>query len=188
MQTEFIEKLAHIQQQKNSRIALMLTPVVEMMPVPVRRYDDPFLPFGKLAINATRDYVSAYIFDLASYLAIGAAGIVALERTLAYAIGDAVTILHGPFATDGYTKVFEEQFFGFDAVTVTHPGLVSAYTQRSDRYAFVVDSDLTTGQSLSIDEKHQLVVAGHDVLYHSQKVDFENVLRDEVKRLRDLYD
>ncbi|RMG69806.1 MAG: hypothetical protein D6711_18825 [Chloroflexi bacterium] len=188
MQTEFIHKLTSIQQQKQSRIALLLTPMVEMMPVPVRRYDDPFLPFGKLVINATRDLVCAYIFDLASYLAIGAAGIVALERTLAYAIGDTITILHGPFATTAYTNVLEEQFLGFDAVTVTSSTLVPAYTQRPDRFAFVVQDYLNTGQQLVVDKAKPLVITGKDILYYSQKADFEVVLREQVKQLKEDHD
>lgn len=111
------EKLARSWQPGHVNRAMMLSPILGRMPLPIQRHDDPFLPWGKAIIDATRDLVVAYTFDLAAYLAIGAAGAIALERTIAYANGDGktATILHGPFVGDGYAQT--ALAFGVDAVT-----------------------------------------------------------------------
>src|SRR5262249_49470359 len=44
----FRDRLAAAQKQNNSRLAIGLAPALDTMPEPVIRYDDPFLPFGKL--------------------------------------------------------------------------------------------------------------------------------------------
>ena len=100
----FSVRLRAAQAARDSDLALMLSPRLAQMPLPMQRYDDPFLPFGKAIIDATRDLVCAYVFDLAAYLALGAAGAVALERTIAYAGTDdaTVTILHAPFVGAAY--------------------------------------------------------------------------------------
>ncbi|HVU09989.1 MAG TPA: hypothetical protein VHD90_01875 [Phototrophicaceae bacterium] len=111
----FHAKLAQKQQTGGNR-GLLLNPRVTQLPLPIARFDDPFLPFGKAIISATHDLVCAYVFDLAAYLALGGAGAVALERTIAYAGDEAVTILHGPFTGTGYVEA--AQAFGVDAVTL----------------------------------------------------------------------
>src|SRR4051812_25649910 len=93
-----------------------MSPRLTKMPLPMQRYDDPFLPFGKAIIAATQDLVCAYVFDLAAYLAIGAAGAVALERTIAFVGENNLTVLHAWFADSGYISAAEA--FGVDAVTL----------------------------------------------------------------------
>lgn len=127
-----------IQGSKGSNLALWLAPRLSQLPLPIQRYDDPFLPFGKAVINATSELVAAYVFDLAAYLALGAAGAVALERTIAYVAGRAVTILHGPFVGDQYLPISDETAFNVDAVTLASPADFAAYTLRPERGAFVV--------------------------------------------------
>jgi hypothetical protein len=60
----FYDKLRAAQSQRESDLALLLAPKLAKMPLPIARYDDPFLPFGKAIIDATRDLVCAYVFDL----------------------------------------------------------------------------------------------------------------------------
>lgn len=134
----FITRLADIQAAKESDKALLLQPALNRLPLPIQRFDEPLLPFGKAVIDATNDLVCAYVFDLAAYLTMGAAGAIALERTIDYAGGDAITILHGPFATPGYAKLMEEESFGVDAVTLVDTQLMGAFSHRPDRSAFVV--------------------------------------------------
>jgi hypothetical protein len=114
---KFEQKLQKAWQRSQSWHALMLRPILAKLPLPMQRYDEPFLPFGKAIIDATRDLVVAYIFDLAAYLALGAAGAIALERTIAYvnASGETATILHGAFVSSDY--VGAAVAFGVDAVT-----------------------------------------------------------------------
>lgn len=125
----FYDKLQAIQTERGSDLALLLTPQLAKMPLPIARYDDPFLPFGKAIIDATRDLVCGYVFDLAAYLAIGAAGAVALERTIAYAGGDGstITILHAPFVGTGYVEAVSNRAFNVDAVTLVSDSDVDAY-------------------------------------------------------------
>lgn len=104
-----------------------MRPRLLQMPLPVQRYDDPFLPFGKAIIDATRDLLCGYMFDLAAYLAIGAAGAVALERSIAYAGQASVNILHGPFASPDYAEAACVAAFNADAVTVTEYVYAAAY-------------------------------------------------------------
>ena len=136
----FYEKLADAQQQRRSDVALLLAPKLSRMPLPIAAYDDPFLPFGKAIIDVTRDLVCAYVFDLAAYLALGAAGAIALERTIAYARADGttVTILDAPFATGAYVEAASDGGFCVDGVTVTQTEAAAAYTAEQGRAAFVV--------------------------------------------------
>lgn len=98
---------------------LRLNPHVLRLPLAIQRYDDPFLPYGKAVIAATRDIVGGYVFDLASYLALGGAGAVALERTVDYVGGDVPTILHGAFSSADYAVLCDALSFGVDYITVT---------------------------------------------------------------------
>lgn len=132
------EWLAQLQRERQTRLALLLAPRLVKLPLVIQRYDDPFLPYGKAIINVTRDLVCAYVFDLAAYLTIGAAGAVALERTAAYISGEAMTIIHGPFTGSGYAALLDEGSFNVDAVTVLSQQDAAFYTARPDRTAFVV--------------------------------------------------
>lgn len=196
-------KLASAQAERQSDCALFLSPVVARMPLPIAKYDDPFLPFGKAIIGATRDLVCAYAFDLAAYLALGAAGAVALERTIAYAgaDGQTVTILHAPFASAAYAEAASDRAFNVDAVTITRVEVASAYTRETGSGAFVV-SDATQLPSLPahtghfLIDKHEFTLAdadqpvlrvrllGSDVLYAGSREDFETQVRAAVERRR----
>lgn len=115
-------------------VAVGLAPRIDHMPVDLLLYDDPFLPFGRAVIDATADLVPAYVFHLGAYLALGAAGAIALERTLAYVPRPAIKILHAAFATADYVKASYEDAFGADAVTV------SAALQPADLAVYLADS------------------------------------------------
>jgi len=135
---EFIDKLAGIYTSRKRGFALILAPRIERLPLPIQTYDDPFLPFGKAIINATRDLVTAYLFDLAAYLALGAAGAIALERTINYAGGDAITVLHGAFASSAYARINDEGGFNADAVTLIDNQHVEVFLSRPDRGVFII--------------------------------------------------
>jgi len=69
------------------------------------------------------------MFDLASYLATGAAGIVALERSIAFVKGRGLSILHGPFSGTNYTILADDISFTIDALTVTLQSDLAFYLQ-----------------------------------------------------------
>lgn len=81
----YLEKLLAVQQQNNSWLCVGLDPMPEMLPVSITaRHDEPVLPFNRAIIDATADLVCAYKPNLGFYLQWGAAGMIALERTIAY--------------------------------------------------------------------------------------------------------
>ena len=145
------------------------------MPLPMQRLDDPFLPFGKAIINATRDLVCAYVFDFAAYLAIGAAGAVALERTIAYAGTDqtAMTVLHGLFVGVGYVEAASDNAFNVDAVTLAQAADAAAYQARGIGICLSPQTD--TWEFLGTDLKLRL--AGESVLYAGRGEDFAEQVR-----------
>lgn len=179
---------------------LLLAPRLAQMPLPMQRFDDPLLPFGKALIDATRDLVCAYVFDLSAYLAPGASGVVALERTIRYAGGSAVTVLHGAFVGVQYSIVLDELSLGVDAVTIAEARDLAAYLTRPDRSAFVIRSGTVdpsaalptggiywqeggllqhlggSGQNIAIQ------VLQDDVIYAGRGDDFAQATRDAVKR------
>lgn len=141
----FLDKLAEAQRRNRSWLCLGLDPVLAKMPLPLHKEDDPLLPFNKAMIDATADLVCAYKPNLAFYLAEGAAGLIALERTIAYIPDHLPIILDGKFGDIGTTAemiargAFE--VWGVDAVTV-NPYVgedgVAPFLQRPDKAAFVL--------------------------------------------------
>jgi hypothetical protein len=98
-----------------------LAPRVADLPGPIQKYDDPFLPYSRAIIEATAESVAGYWFDLAAYLALGAAGAIALERAVALvrAGGAHLTVLHGPFARGDYAALAGRDALHVDAATIT---------------------------------------------------------------------
>jgi hypothetical protein len=109
-------KWAQLQTQHTKHLSLTLAPLITKMPLPMLYSDDPFLPFSKAVIDATRVHVSVYCFDLARYLALGAAGAIALERAIAYANTDRLTWLEVCGGGEVYVNV--GQGFGADFVAL----------------------------------------------------------------------
>jgi hypothetical protein len=205
MPVSFADRLAAAQRANHSSLALLMAPRLLQIPLPMQRFDDPFLPFGKAIIAATHDVVCAYVFDLAAYLALGAAGAVALERTIAYARADGSTlcILHGPFASEAYVEAVSDNAFDVDAVTVTDEQYLEAYTRSSAQGAFVVrpgeapvivplpgsagvywqDANLMTLLT-SADHALRVTVAGERVLYAGRGDDFAQRVRAALEEMR----
>jgi hypothetical protein len=162
-------KLATFASRDGVYPALMIRPLVARMPLPMQRHDDPFLPWGKAIIDATRDLVAAYVFDFAAYLALGAAGAIALERTIPYA-GDVITILHGVFIGTGYIEA--AQAFGVDGVTLGLVADAEAYRAAGLR-PFSHEGMLLA----EIGGEAQSLLFGEDVLYASGGDDFAHKAR-----------
>ena len=126
----FNERLNAAQSHHQSTLAVGLAPSLKTLPLAMQSHDDPFLPFGKSVIEATNEVVCAYVFHLAAYLALGAAGAVALERTIAFVPSDILKILHGPFGSPEFAPMALEGAFNVDAVTLiptTNAALIGPY-------------------------------------------------------------
>lgn len=197
----FYDKVTDVQRARSTDLALLIKPKLSKMPLPMVKIDDPFLPFGKAIIDATRDILCAYVFDLASYLALGAAGAVALERTIAYAgaDGETVTILHAPFATPDYREAASDRAFNVDAVTLISDDYAGAYLSEPGRCAFVVANTLgsvSPGAGLYIPEEGlfflevnqmqllRIRLLGEEVLYAGSRDDFAEQTRASVEAQR----
>jgi hypothetical protein len=153
--------------QSRSTLAIGLAPSLKTLPLSMQRFDEPFLPFGKAVIDATADLVCAYVFYLAAYLALGAAGAVALERTIAYVSANVIKILHGPFATGDYAQAAFEEAFGVHAVTLAStadPATIAAYTRQPENGVFVEASAQSVPSQSEQVGTYRQIEPGHYVL------------------------
>ncbi len=118
----YLDKLAAAQQANNSWLCLGLDPQPDRMPVEALKWDEPILPFNRRIIDATADLVCAYKPNLGFYLQWGAAGVIALERTIAAIPAHIPIILDAKIGDIGHTQaawgrgLFDE--WGVDAITV----------------------------------------------------------------------
>lgn len=118
----YLEKLKNAQEKNNSWLCIGLDPTPNRLPLPVLRWDEPVLPFNKAIIDATSDLVCAYKPNLGFYLQWGAAGVIALERTIAYIPNDIPIIIDCKTGDIGSTQaawgagLYDE--WDVDAVTV----------------------------------------------------------------------
>ncbi len=119
---KYIEKLQNAQDKNQSWLCVGLDPDPKILRVDVLKWDEPILPFNKSIIDATMDLVCAYKPNLGFYLQWGAAGIVALERTLAYIPNHIPVILDCKTGDIGHTQAAWAKglfdFWNVDAVTV----------------------------------------------------------------------
>jgi hypothetical protein len=196
----FANRLSQIQKNRQTDLTLLLRPQTAKLPPPIQRYDDPFLPFSRAILDAAQSCIACIMFDLAAYLALGAAGAVALERAIAYAgsRGDVLTILHVPFASADYAAATSALAFAPDGVTVTSAALIPAYVLRHQAGVFVMDNQDAADYSTYNKETSQLHVVwqgtaarlrvvGDDVVYASMGDDFAQAMVERLKMLRETF-
>lgn len=190
-------------QAGHSDLLLLLKPRLQQIPLPMQRFDDPFLPFGRAIIDAARPVVCGYVFDLAAYMTLGAAGMVALERTIAYVGESHIKILHAPFASGDYAEAVGAGGFNVDAVTLVDEEYAAAYMTDPQRGVYVIRRGDTPvlvpfppqmgiywqdAALLSlIDESGYPVkcrLAGESVLYAGRGDDFTERVRAALEELR----
>lgn len=118
----YLHKLKAAQEKNNSWLCVGLDPDPVRLRVDFLKWDEPVLPFNKAIIDATADLVCAYKPNLGFYLQWGAAGVIALERTIAYVPAHIPVIMDCKTGDIGHTQaawgggLFDE--WGVDAVTV----------------------------------------------------------------------
>ena len=184
----FERKLTNLRSLGRPALLLRLKPQVARMPLPMQRYDDPFLPYSKAVIAATRDCLQGYVFDFAAYFALGGAGVVALERSIAYvaAGGDVVTILDGPFYGPAFAEAMSENALNVDAVTLINgqdavayqargvEGIV-AWGERADAACTLRDDQITA-------YGHPLRIVGDKIFDGASGDDFAERIREAILR------
>jgi hypothetical protein len=172
------------------RHLILISPQVATMPLPIQRYDDPFLPFGKAIIAATRDIAFGYLFDFAAYLALGAAGAIALERTLAYVMApnDAISVVHAPFSSAAFAIAMSDRAFYADAVTITTHDIAASFTQAGviplvvesgERTDFHINAGLTRCELAGV----ALEIQRENITYAGSLDDFAEQARSALLRL-----
>ncbi len=179
----YLQKLHAAQQQNNSWLCVGLDPDPVRLRVDVFKWDDPVLPFNKAIIDATADLVCAYKPNLGFYLQWGAAGIIALERTIAYIPPHIPIILDCKTGDIGHTQaawargLFDE--WGVDAITVNPfvgaEAVLPMIADRPDKAVYVLartsnpsatdfQGNLAAGEGLSatvLRQSQQWATAGH---------------------------
>jgi hypothetical protein len=184
----FERKLTNLRSLGRPALLLRLKPQVARMPLPMQRYDDPFLPYSKAVIAATRDCLHGYVFDFAAYFALGGAGAVALERSIAYAAagGDVVTILDGPFYGPALAEAMSENALNVDAVTLINGQDAAAYQargvegivawgERADAACTLRDGQITA-------YGHLLRIVGDEIFDGASGDDFADRIREAILR------
>jgi orotidine-5'-phosphate decarboxylase len=179
----YLAKLKAAQEKNDSWLCVGLDPQPDKLPVQALKWDEPVLPFNKAIIEATADLVCAYKPNLGFYLQWGAAGIIALERTIAYIPADIPVILDCKTGDIGHTQAawaegLLEQW-EVDAVTVNPfvgaEAVLPMVGQRADKAVYVLartsnpsatdfQGDLLQGQGLSaevIRQSQRWPVEGH---------------------------
>jgi orotidine-5'-phosphate decarboxylase len=119
----YLEKLLAAQEANHSWLCIGLDPQPGKLPMEaVWKWDEPILPFNRRIIDATADLVCAYKPNLGFYLQWGAAGVIALERTIAAIPNHIPIILDAKIGDIDHTQaawgrgLLDE--WGLDAVTV----------------------------------------------------------------------
>lgn len=170
-------------------LILKLNPIIEKLPLPILRYDDPFLPFSKAVIQATHDLVCGYLFDFPAYLALGGAGAVALERSINYVPQHQLRILHGTFTGAGYSPMAGQAAFAVDAITVATQQDQHMYTQNPPHAAILVTKTAEMSAPMTFSpshnqlriESHSIQVTDDDLLYHTQQDTFIESIREQLQ-------
>jgi orotidine-5'-phosphate decarboxylase len=142
----YLEKVKAVQDQNNSWLCIGLDPTLERLRVDFRKWDEPILPYNRAIIDATADLVCAYKPNLGFYLQWGAAGVIALERTIAYIPRHIPVILDCKTGDIGHTQaawahgLFDE--WQVDAVTINpfvgSESVLPMIGQRPDKAVYIL--------------------------------------------------
>lgn len=143
----FLEKLRQAQDKNNSWLCIGLDPQPDKLPLQAtHQWDEPVLPFCQAIIEATADIACAFKPNLGFFLQWGAAGVIALERAIAYVPDHIPVILDCKAGDIGHTQaawatgIFRE--WQADAFTVNpyvgQDGILSALAGWPDKAVYVL--------------------------------------------------
>jgi hypothetical protein len=136
--------------------------------------------------------VCAYILDFGAYLRLGAAGAVALERSIGLIRDSHPVILDAALASERYIGLWDETAYCCDGLTIADARMLSAYQTRPDRAAFLITSgemDSRTNptywlesNTLCIDTQ-RIRFLPDDTLFKARSLTFTETLRDLVMEI-----
>jgi orotidine-5'-phosphate decarboxylase len=141
----FISKLKSIQKKNNSLLCIGLDTVVSQVPESLYRWGDPQYEFNRRIIDATKDLVCAYKFNIAFYESVGEHGWYTVHQSLARIPEEIVTIgdgKRGDIASSAERQAMLLcEDWEFSATTV-NPYMgkdsVAPFLRRKDQCAFVL--------------------------------------------------
>ena len=141
----FYERLRKAQKRHNSLLCIGLDSDIMKIPGFLSRHEDPIAEFNRRVIDATRDLVCAYKFNLAFYEALGEKGWKTVHRTLAHLQEETITIGDAKRGDIGNSaELYARALFsdyGFSACTV-NPYMgsdsVEPFTRNSHQGVFVL--------------------------------------------------
>ena len=172
----YLEKLKTVQEKNNSWLCIGLDPALERLRVDFRKWDEPILPYNRAIIDATADLVCAYKPNLGFYLQWGAAGVIALERTIAYIPRHIPIVLDCKTGDIGHTQaawafgLFEE--WRVDAVTVNPfvgaDAVLPMIEQRPDKAVYILARTSNKGAAHFQGDLRQQSGLSAEVLRQSQ--------------------
>jgi orotidine-5'-phosphate decarboxylase len=152
----YLDKLGAIQAKNRSWLCIGLDPQPERLPLEATRWDEPVLPFNKVIIDHTADLVCAYKPNLGFYLQWGAAGVIALERTIAYIPDHIPVILDCKIGDIQHTQsawgkgLFD--LWGVDAITVNPyagaEAILPLITNRPEKAVYILARTSNPGAAL----------------------------------------
>ena len=142
----YLDKLRTAQKENDSWLCVGLDPDPARLPIPMLKEDEPVLPFNRAIIEATADLVCAYKPNLGFYLQWGAAGMIALERTIAFVPEGIPIIIDCKCGDIGHTQEAWAKglldYWGVDAVTanpyVGSEAVIPMISQRKDKAVYVL--------------------------------------------------
>lgn len=143
---DYLQKLKEAQDKNQSWLCVGLDPDPVILRVDALKWDEPILPFNKAIIDSTIDLVCAYKPNLGFYLQWGAAGVIALERTIAYIPNHIPIILDCKTGDIGHTQaawavgLFDN--WNVDAVTINpfvgEEAVLPMIGERGDKAVYIL--------------------------------------------------
>lgn len=141
----FISKLKSIQRKNNSLLCIGLDTIVSRVPESLYRWGDPQYEFNRRIIDATKDIVCAYKFNIAFYESVGEHGWYTVHQSLARIPEEIVTIGDGKRGDIASTAERQAMLFCEDwefTGTTVNPYMgkdsIAPFLRRRDQCAFVL--------------------------------------------------
>jgi orotidine 5'-phosphate decarboxylase subfamily 2 len=141
----FIEKLKKIQKKNNSLLCIGLDTDVAKVPESLYRWGDPQYEFNRRIIDATKDIVCAYKFNIAFYESVGEHGWYTVHQSLARIPEEIVTIgdgKRGDIASSAQRQAMllceDWEFSGTTVNPYMGKDSIDPFIKRKDQCAFVL--------------------------------------------------
>ncbi len=141
----FIEKLKKIQEKNNSLLCIGLDTDVGSVPESLYKWGDPQYEFNRRIIDATKDIVCAYKFNIAFYESAGEHGWYTVHQSLARIPEEIVTIGDGKRGDIASSARRQASLFCEDwefSGTTVHPYMgkdsIEPFMERKDQCTFVL--------------------------------------------------